>query len=339
MKLKLISSFIAPLALIAFAGQAWAYVECEADSDCIEGFICEEVGASTCGAAPCREGDDCEEEPPCEPETFSFCVPGPCDSDDDCSAGLACLEVEFGGDCMSVAVPDCPPEEDCPEPEDFEVECEEPETATLCLPPYVAPCETDDECGDGFECVADEMCTCSGGSGLDEPPPDPEDPGDSGDPDPDDDGREWDGDEDCTCEPTDERYCSPREIECDGDGECPNGWTCEEIPSVYACYVDESGEEHCDEPPEDEGGLCMPPYFDEMGWGGYGEEAGGDADIDGDTLEHATGHDDARPTGRGANEIFEGGSNGCQATPGTAGTAAMFWMLPLLIGLALRRRK
>ena len=336
MKPKLISSFIAPIALIVFAGQAWAYVECDTDADCIEGFVCITGGASSCAAEPCAEGEDCADRAPCEPEEFSFCVPGPCTSDDDCGEGLRCLEVEYGGDCYTWAVPDCGPGEDCPEGPDSGTECEEIVIETLCLPPYVAPCESDEECGDGFECVPDEVCTCSGGGSSGEvPPEDSEIPEDGFVPD--DDGREWEEDVDCGCSPSGENYCSPREIECDGDEDCPDTWTCEEIPSVYACYIDESGEEHCDEPPiEEEPGLCMPPYFDDMGWGPGG---GGDADIDGDTLEHATGHGNARPTGRAAGESF-GGSNGCQTTPGaSAGTAAVFWMLPLLIGLALRRRR
>lgn len=334
MKLTLITSYIAPLFVLTLAGQAWAVVECETDADCIDGFVCEEVGGVACAMPDCPDGDECPEPPDCEEEVFYACVPGPCGSDDDCAEGMRCVEVEFGGDCAVSSEP-CPEGEDCPPPDFEDYDCDDVVTESYCLPSWIGTCESDSECGEGFECVPDEICMCSGGGGIDDPPPpDPEDP--DSDPYPEE-------DPDCTCEPTDESYCRPREIECEEDVECPDGWTCEDLGTAVSvtCYIDESGEEICEEPdpePVDESGFCMPPYFDEMGW-----DAGGDADVDGDTLEYATGHDDSRPTGRSGGQNVNGsgpsgGANGCQAAPGASGaTAALFWMLPLLIGLARKR--
>ncbi len=342
MQQRLSMTLVVPFALVLMAGTANAYDECDSDADCIDGFVCEVVGGSTC-AVICPAGEECYEDPECEPAELSICVPGPCRSDDDCAEGLRCLEVEYGGDCP--VTPPCEEGEECPEPDP---DCGEVITESFCLPPWIAPCETDAECGEGFECVPDEICTCSGSSGEPdpdpEPRPDPEDPDPEPDPgDPDDDDPE--DDPDCTCEPTDESYCRPREIDCTDDSECPEGWTCEEIPSVYPCWVDEDGVEHCDEPPESgTEGMCMPPFFDDIGWGASaGGDGDGDVDMD-DVFEAATGAENARPTGNEAGGDADGdadgghrasgGSSGCQAAPGAAGgTAAALWMLPLLIGL------
>ena len=111
------------------------------------------------------------------------------------------------------------------------------------------------------------------------------------------------------------------------------------------CRVDESGEEHCDEERPDPGpttGMCMPPYFDDF-WGVPGS-AGSDSEVGyDDALDAATGGGNAHPTGQRADNGgagVSGGSHGCQAVPGATGaTSAVAWILPLLIGLIIWRRK
>jgi hypothetical protein len=320
MKLRLAITFIAPIFVLTLAGQARAFVECETDADCIDGFICEEVGVAACAMPDCPEGEECPDFVPCEEEVFYACVPGPCDSDDDCAEGMACVEVAYADDCVVSSEP-CAEGEDCESSDPMEVPPCETVTETLCLPTWIGTCETDSDCGEGFECVAEEVCSASG-SGDVPPPEDPEDPGVPA--------------EEPECAPTEEKYCRPLEIECEDDAGCPEGWTCEDFgddPTTSPCFFDEeSGDAICEEPEppvDDEGGFCMPPYFDEIGFGGGS---------DGGSVERATGHEDALPTERAGGHELAGGGHGCQAVPGASGaTAAVFWMLPLLIGLARKR--
>jgi hypothetical protein len=336
MKHRLLVILGVPFVMVALSQSAWAQMECDSDADCIDGFVCESMGASTC-AVVCTPDGECDEDPTCEPEEFSACVPGPCTSDADCSEGMRCLELEYIEGCAEPMPAECIDGEECHDldpmpPED----CGDVITESFCLPEWIGPCETAEDCGEGFECVADEICTCSGSGAIPCPYDDPDcDSERFADPD-------WE--DECSCETTDDTYCRPSEIECTEDAECPEEWTCETFPTSEPCWVDEDGAEHCgDEVPVDApDGFCMPPYFDDLGWGAGsgGSEAGVDFE---DVLDAATGGGGARPTGHNANDDggqgVDGGRNGCQAAPGAAGGAsAALWLLPLLLGLLLRRK-
>lgn len=176
--------------------------ECETDDDCPVQFICEEIDLPcdaypTCPPCACPgcdpDDEDCTEEPdcdcppceepePCEEETAKMCVFDPidCEADADCEDGFECVELEecwgSGGGCMCTdcVCADCPDGEECEPcdcPEEPECECDDEEWeeecvvyAAICLPAEV-PCEGDDECAEGFVCVADEGgggCACPG---------------------------------------------------------------------------------------------------------------------------------------------------------------------------------
>jgi hypothetical protein len=340
MKRRLLVILVVPFVMVALSQSAQAQAECDSDADCIDGFICESMGAMTCSVV-CTPDGECSEDPDCEAEEFSACIPGPCTSDDDCSEGMRCLELEFVEGCAAEPMPDCPPpgEGECPDydPMPSDEDCGEVITESFCLPEWIGPCDTAADCGDGFECVPDEMCTCSGGTDSDFAPcPDDE-------PDCADEREEWE--DDCLCEPTDETYCRPAELECDEDAACPEGWTCEEMGSMDTpCWIEEDGTEHCDESPvEAPDGYCMPPYFDDWGWGG-GSSSSDESGIDfEEALDAATGGGNARPTGHHAGgdddgQGINGSSNGCQAVPGAGNASDALWLLPLLLGLGLRRK-
>lgn len=294
---------------LAVAGQARAYVECEVDADCVDGFRCEVMEVETCtDIAPCPEGEECPEPDPipCETETFGMCVPAPCATDADCGEGLQCLAVTYD-DCPAedVADPCIDPECGMPAPPE-EPECEEV-VEYMCLPTFMAPCETAADCGAGFECVADEICECSG-----EVPADPEEPT----PEP-----------ECTCEPTGASSCSPLEVECSADTDCVEGWTCELWPDTPVCDPEGSCEE---EPGFVANGTCMPPYWD-VYW--YDAEDG-----DGGGVEAATGSDDFRVDDPITADSIDEGAAGCNATATAPGAGDALWLLPLLlIGLARKR--
>lgn len=161
-----------------------------AECDCPDNYICEADVIEYCDAsepAMCPPDDeDCVEEPvepECYEETFTRCVPPECDSDSDCGAGTICVEYVYescsggGGSCggetpdIGTTDPDegdsgnsgsgedgssPPPEENMAEgDEDCVVEestdCEL-HTERYCVPPYLAPCDEDADCGDGFDC-------------------------------------------------------------------------------------------------------------------------------------------------------------------------------------------
>jgi hypothetical protein len=303
---------VLPVLLIGLSGQANAYNDCESDTDCIDGFVCEVMEVGVCEVAACPDGMECPE-PYCYTENVGACVPTSCDSDADCGEGLRCMAVTFDECPTMPADPPCIDGEDCPEPEPVEEpECETT-TENYCLPPYVAPCTVDADCGEGFECIEEELCRCSGY--------DPGAPGDPETPEP-----------DCTCEPSGELHCVPVEVECESDDVCPDGWTCEIGDVAVPCTYDpETGEEHCDEPePEDELGLCYPPFW-ELDWDGGGDE-------EPSTLEMATGSEN--PRAQHLDDRFaDDEAAGCSMTPGSGGnTSTLALIIPALIALARRRR-
>lgn len=293
---------------LAVAGQARAYEECDTDADCVDGFRCEVMEIDACPDVVCPEGEECPEPDPrtCETETFGMCVPAPCTTDADCGEGLQCLAVTYEN-CP--AVEPCSPSGDCGEPEPS-VECEEV-VEYLCLPTFMAPCETAADCGEGFECREDEICGCSGGIPADpeEPAPEPE----------------------CTCEPTGDRYCAPIEVECTDDTACGAGWTCEIYGDApVTCYDDpESDEPVCEEPTLADHGVCLPPYWDVYWYEPDSAELGG--------VEAATGSDNFRVEAPTLADSIDDGA-GCNATATAPGLGGALWLLPLLlIGLARRR--
>lgn len=223
MRLLVLTASLVLLPLTAFA------MPCETDADCDEGQVCAPAPAS---CPPCEAGAEC---PSCEPETSGECMDAgggghefwsgvECETDADCPDLFSCSEEAvpcampaIACDCPDCPpdAPDCDPECSCPDPGDYE--CPD-ETVKICV--YEpASCETDAECGEGFECYAEEICYgSSGGCAC---------PG-------------WDPDSgeepaECTCdeEPvsTEEcevvgSYCAPKQVECQADADCPNGWEC-----------------------------------------------------------------------------------------------------------------
>lgn len=348
--------------------------ECASDADCPGGFICEISTEEICMGMGCPPGEDCPDEEFCEEYSYAMCVPdfSPCSDDADCSDGLVCLTYEYTECEDTAAMPPCPEGEDCPEPEPREEPACETVSESFCAPPYVAPCATDSDCGEGFACVPEEVCWCSGssgggssgssggssGGGAPDPAPDVPDEGgeDSGgsddgfgDDEPTD--PEWDEewDEDCGCEETGDYYCEPQEIACADDADCPADWTCEEFGAVTAtCYEDpETGEVICEEEEVDAEAYCMPPYYDY--WGG-GAESGGDASGGyEEVIDEATGRssDDGDGSlsagGEGASNGAGGDdgrpeSDGCSAAGGAPASPLFAGLMLGLVGVLRRRR-
>lgn len=263
--------------------------ECAANADCPKGFACEVTGGSggCAGLAPaCEPGQECPTPEPvdCVTEEYKSCVPAPCTADTDCAEGMVCYEHKTEA-CTSSDAP-CSRDGVCPEP--TEPTCTT-ETEKRCLPRYVVPCTASADCGAGFDCVAFEECTCSGGAagGFDSGGSSGAEPGAGGGAEPTPVPAELDAGagvavdagtgtgDGCTCTPSEVKYCKPQEITCTAATDCPDTWTCEQLKSG-------GGTASCTRPDGDAGveadctviepeptvteSFCMPPFAD-LGFG------------------------------------------------------------------------
>jgi len=232
---------------VALLPRLAAAQECGADNPCPEGFTCE-TGMTdvACPAIACAEGTDCMQ-PDCGPsEPYSYCTPKTCDPDgaaDQCGANMVCFSYESGMCSGSAgAAPACPDGADCPmtDPavEPMPAEC----TTTVesyCTYKYQLPCAEAVDCGEGFDCVAYEITTCSGGTAMGggtEPS--------SGDaapaPAPAEQMPTEPVVEECTTELSTEKYCQVIDVTCETDAECAEGWTCmDQGTAVSGCATTE----------------------------------------------------------------------------------------------------
>ncbi len=311
-----------------------ASAECTSDADCADGYSCELIGGIACAdAPPCIPGEECVEPEPCEAEEVYAClfVPPSCSSDADCEPGLVC-ETFDSFDCP-VSSPPCPADAECPEPVDAEDDCVE-ESESYCVPPYFASCATDADCGPGFACVADEICSCSGSAGSGssgssggstDPVPSPDAP---------DQPQNKDG-EDCSCEPTGDFYCELIPVECVSDADCGEGLSCVTGPADdVVCTATPDGEASCEEPSETVS-YCIPDGYEdyvEAGLGGRGAEV---ASAD-DTASGGTDAPTSAQENSAAASDSDDESGGCSATGSGGGSG---WLLALaMVGLVRRRR-
>ncbi|MFT6397877.1 MAG: MYXO-CTERM domain-containing protein [Bradymonadia bacterium] len=359
-------------ALLAAGYASTAYAdECATDDDCPTGFACEFWHSDCADGPPCLPGEECSESEPCVGEEYSSCVPAPtaCETNDDCSDEWECVTFTYE-DCWGEDTPQPAPAPDEPgsggsddEPDgDEEDDREDPgesfecETVSeaYCAPPYVAPCEVDSDCGDGFGCIEIEQCSCggsdgsgssgsSGGSSDPSPVPPEEGGDDSGGDSGSDDDEPSDGDgmpveePDCECTGAGEFYCEPMDIDCEADSDCPDEWTCESwgVSTSVPCFEDEDGNVICeDEGTAEEDSQCEPP-----GWGAWGGAAGGGYDEDlangpaRATAEEGGSDDAANGIPFAAAPADEDGCSSSSTAPRGAG------LLALLALVGLRRRR
>ncbi len=325
--------------------------ECQTNSDCADAYVCVE-SVSACTAPPCEPGKECPQID-CDPVIYRYCEPAPpesCETTADCDGGLVCLTVT-NTTCNGGAAPDiaCSSDGECTTipapPEDSD--CEETQ-ASYCVPPYLAPCTTDESCGEGFSCeVAPVSCGCSAPGGSSDPRPiDTEDVPDSADA-----GRDnsddFDNTTDCGCPEPDEsvRYCELENVSCTADEECSGDFICHRLSSPTpdsSCSFDPStGVETCEEfevgdnePPL---GRCAPadyPY-----WMNQGGGSRGDANYDSENQSHTGAPRDASNSLEQDNQNDDGGCH--IASLNTANTSTTALLLAGVIGLFTfgRRRK
>lgn len=280
---------------------------CQTDADCPTGFTCQAMGAETCASPPpCLPGEACPEPEPCETKTFYGCAPGPCQADSDCGGGLVC--VSFKEEMCTATASACAPGVDCTDPPPTDPSCEV-NVYNFCAPPYIAPCTQDSDCGEGFSCKPEQLCSCSGGGAT---PVDPSAPDAGGS-----------SESECACQPTGQNYCEAEQRVCTTSTECPDGWSCESYGDVAVpCTFDpQTGVSEC-MPPEPTELYCVPP--DWQVWG----TQGGSYD---DAVERAT-------NGVAPSDPPTVQDSGCAVSAGQGGAGSVMLLLLGLV-VALRRRK
>jgi hypothetical protein len=172
----------------------------------------------------------------------------------------------------------------CPTPAPGPSQCTTTTSGT-CSPTYDLPCKLDADCGPGFTCVADQICSCSGGGAVSsvanssaggastsssvsdggalvvdagEVTVDPVPP--------------TDFDASCGCSLTGTSICQLNPIACTVVSDCPSGWTCDTMPAACSCpaiaFAD-GGAPPCICPDSGSSGSCTPPYWN----GGSGHAA------------------------------------------------------------------
>ena len=343
--MKKIAFAIALSSLMLMTGTAYAAGECDTDTDCESYETCELVGEASCACPPGDAGCDC---PDTGTQEFKECVPEPppsCDTDADCSEDLLCVTRTYE-ECSGGG-----PVGTCTSSPDGGTICEDVGTADVsescetitegyCVPPYLAPCQADADCGDGFTCEEYEVCECTGGgstgSGGDDDRTDagepPEDTGDS-----------------CTCEPAG-KSCELVETECTSDADCTGDLTCQEYEDgdvVTEPCVDEGDASSCES--ADTGSstttkYCLPPDWER--WAGAANDLGGGGSVDEDDRENygdagTTGGDIADAGEQGAPSQDDSGSNtegGCSSSGQHAPVGGLALALLGLLGVAIRRR-
>jgi hypothetical protein len=260
------------------------------------------------------------------------CVPAACTSDADCGDGMVCHEWTETCPTVDCACPSDQPDCEC------EIPACEPKSESYCTPKYVLPCTVAADCGTGFDCQQLESCGCSGSAGTGggaEPAP-----ADAAKPLPPDGGAGAPASDplppECTCEPSGQFACVPREIPCADDSVCPAGWTCQNADSGTSsgCFGD-----GCDAAPAPEPlpttSLCFPQYYGGAGVG-IEEDLGtptrsGDDQGTGSTQNPEAAHADADAD---AND-----SAACQMghAPASGSALSILALLGALFGLSRRR--
>jgi hypothetical protein len=336
MKRSLFVAIVSALFLISSVALAEEDEHC----DCSEDTICQVESYMVCATEPWPcEFDEDEEEFDCLPidegpieecyeETFVWCAPKECESDADCSEDNVCVEYVY----ESCSMPGCAdPGDEC----DAEATCDV-ETYQYCVPPYLAPCQEDSDCGEGFTCEARDY-------GCADISPD------GGFNDGDDLDEEWSG---CD-EPDDDapKYCSLIYVPCESDLDCDGGFECFQ-EDRYVCVdgdgdAPDSGEGWDGDDSDDMGdsampcvgegdSYCAPPNYY---YGGGGYDYGGGVMEDAELISSERVDDDgSAPDSSGQTSSGGRRASACAAVPGQAPPLG-FVLVGLVMGLvALRRR-
>lgn len=128
--------------------------ECAVDADCPAGFGCTEIGAFEV------LGFDELPQPPGVATSVFSCLPQACETDSDCGGELVCVIELLGCDVPSPGAGDPCEGDECDNSFPAPPVCT-PMTQGQCSPRWMLACGADADCGPGFACVEEEICTGS----------------------------------------------------------------------------------------------------------------------------------------------------------------------------------
>ncbi len=306
------------LSLLAMGGalavSTWA--PRAAAADCTSDADCEAgyeciKGMSSPG---CDSSGECPEPTPVEEEVGSCeLAPVECSTSDDCPEYLTCADSQ---------------ELSCWSDSNGNTGCEEPDPNA---PKYCSfremTCATNDDCPREFECVEHESYGCPAVDCVE--------------------GEECND----TCEPTLEKECQPKKIDCSGGAACPSGWSCITVTTGSDCAEPAPAPGGTTDPdaPADSGtapdggcesfaptseSFCAPDILVEHG---YASDSGGSAENDagGDSTSGGAPKPE-EPKSPGGKATDDGG---CSVAPVLGGSSSIFAPLMLLVPFAARLRR
>jgi hypothetical protein len=327
---------------------------CKDTTQCPQGFVCEisQTPPPTDPGAP--DGKTAAGLPaPADliaPANGGYCQPAPCTKDSECGAGMLChseTRKECSGVTPAIA---CAPNSDCAKPEPSPQTCTETKVS-LCVYKWQLPCNTDVECGAGFNCMPVVSGSCSGSSGSGTPSSTGATAPASGAMDLRAPVPAVDGGTTCTTTTSFPGYCQPKATTCAADTDCPAAWKCNAVAMTTPTRdlpVSSSSDGNTSDggagiaaprPPEETTKVCQSPL-------GYGGTAGRDVtttDNKGDGT--STGTPPTSPTspspsgGNPQNESAASPNAGCSLAGNATGASSLALVAFGLVGLAVARRR
>ena len=154
------STYFLGLGLVGIAGtiSGTAFAQtCKTDADCVAGYLCKSETVTSVSVPPCAKDTVCDGTATTTTSTYSYCAPKPCVADSDCATGMICNSTT--AEACTGGTSACKPGLACPAP--VPPECTKV-TTSFCAYRALLPCNTDNECGDGFNCHG--VCSGSGGT-------------------------------------------------------------------------------------------------------------------------------------------------------------------------------
>jgi hypothetical protein len=314
--------------------------ECLQDSDCGEGFECDQP-PSGASSRDCPPGAECEPVADPAPQVGECeAMELTCMADADCPSGATC-ELS-NDDCDSVSQPAAPP--------DSGDDQQSSGAAGGAAPPQEAPERNDDgcepategqcvftlvECTSNSQCTGADLCTalgtrrrCSGGGVGSAATP----PACAGDGCPEPEPRPAPAPEEETCTETTVSYCFPRPVDCSDGDACGAGERCVELP--------EDVQEDAPAGWEGASALCLPEVWALAIEGRIEIEGGGSSGSDGASSGQAT-RGDSKSKGESADGDEAQSADDCAVSaPGARGARASWPLLggALFAFAAVRRR-
>lgn len=248
---KLLLSLGVMTMTLAGATAARAAQACMTGADCPRGFTCQ------LNAVPPLP-PECAKDQPCATTVAlfapaGFCAPGACATDADCGTDMVCHS-QTTETCSGGTTGACAPNTKCDLPPPTEPVCTK-QTTSVCAYRWELACNTDGDCGAGFNCVPSTRAVCptrsgsgtpssgsssgaggSASSGVATTAPTKDEGGTGA-------GNSTGTGSvaECTTTTAFPGSCQPKAATCAADSDCPSAWTCTELSTGGGTAVGSGG--------------------------------------------------------------------------------------------------